>query len=429
MYLTRIIALASLATLTSLSLQAQTLQSFASGNNSPYAMEELMPGKELVLDSVQKEEKKKHWYDVISLRGYTQIRYNRLLETNPKLKCDQCDKSWGDNSGVFIRRARLIFSGNIGDHLYIYIQPDLASSASSTNLHFAQLRDAYFDYSIDKNKEFRIRFGQSKVPYGFENLQSSQNRLPLDRNDALNSALPNERDLGAFFYYAPKKIRDRFKSLVDDGLKGSGDYGVFAFGVYNGQTANKPELNDNLHMVARLSYPFQIGNQIIEPGIQAYTGQFTIAKDQLTSGTKTNKELTYDDKRAAVSLVLIPKPIGILAEYNIGKTPAFSAINDSIITDDLNGGAITVSYLHRFKNKMVVIPFGRAQYYNGAKKLETDARRYVVHEYELGVEYQIFKYMELTAMYTMSERTTVDKAAGVNAQKGNLLRLQMQFNF
>lgn len=428
MYLTRIITFTAFAILACLRLQAQSPTFFAAGS-TPHAMEELMPGKELVLDSVQKEEKKKHWYELINLRGYTQIRYNRLLETNPKLKCDQCDKSWGDNSGFFIRRARLIFSGNIGDHLFIYIQPDLASSPSSTTLHFAQLRDAYFDYSIDKNKEFRIRFGQSKVPYGFENMQSSQNRLPLDRNDALNSSVPNERDLGAFFYYAPKKIRERFKMLVDDGLKGSGDYGVFAFGVYNGQTANKPELNDNLHLVARLSYPFQIGSQIIEPGVQAYTGQFTIAKDQLTSGTKTNKEMTYDDKRAAASLVLYPKPFGILAEYNVGKTPAFSAVNDSIITDDLNGGAITVSYLHKFKNKMVVIPFGRAQYFNGAKKLETDARRHVVREYELGVEYQIFKYMELTAMYTMSERTTVDKAAGVNAQKGNLLRLQMQFNF
>jgi hypothetical protein len=38
-------------------------------------------------------------------------------------------------------------------------------------------------------KEYRVRIGQSKVPYGFENLQSSQNRLSLDRNDALNSAV------------------------------------------------------------------------------------------------------------------------------------------------------------------------------------------------------------------------------------------------
>lgn len=428
MHLTRFFAILAPVLLLNLSLPAQNFQSPAF-NNAPYAMKELIPGKELVADSVQKEEKKKHWYDVLAIRGYTQIRYNRLLETNPKLKCDQCDKSWGDNNSFFVRRARLILFGNVGDHLSIYIQPDLASSPSSTLLHFVQLRDAYFDYFIDKNKEFRIRFGQSKIPYGFENLQSSQNRLPLDRNDAMNSALPNERDLGAIFYYAPKKIRDRFKMLVDEGFKGSGDYGVAGLGVYNGQTANKPELNDNLHIVGRISYPFQIGSQIIEPGVQGYTGKFTIAKDQLTSGTKTNKELTYDDQRAAASLVLYPRPFGILAEYNVGKTPAFSAVNDSIINDDLNGGAVTMSYMHRFKNKMVVVPFVRGQYFNGAKKQETDARRYVVREYEFGVEYQIFKYMELTAMYTMSERTTVDKAAGQNAQKGNLLRLQLQFNY
>jgi hypothetical protein len=84
--------------------------------------------------------------------------------------------------------------------------------------------------------KFRLRVGQSKVPFGFENLQSSQNRLTLDRNDAL-SAVANERDLGAFFYWAPSKIRERFAMLVKDGYKGSGDYGVFAFGVYNGQTS------------------------------------------------------------------------------------------------------------------------------------------------------------------------------------------------
>jgi len=35
--------------------------------------------------------------------------------------------------------------------------------------------------NIDKKREFRFRFGQSKIPYGFENMQSNQNRLPLDK--------------------------------------------------------------------------------------------------------------------------------------------------------------------------------------------------------------------------------------------------------
>jgi hypothetical protein len=68
--------------------------------------------------------------------------------------------------------------------------------------------------------------------------------------------LVNERDLGAFFYWAPSKIRERFAMLVKDGYKGSGDYGVFAFGAFNGQTANRTEANRNLHVVTRVSYPF-----------------------------------------------------------------------------------------------------------------------------------------------------------------------------
>lgn len=36
----------------------------------------------------------KSWFENIQLRGYAQLRYNGLLESNPNLKCDQCDKSW-----------------------------------------------------------------------------------------------------------------------------------------------------------------------------------------------------------------------------------------------------------------------------------------------------------------------------------------------
>ena len=107
--------------------------------------------------------KAKEWYENIQIRGYLQVRYNRLLETNPDLKCEQCDKSWGDNGGFFIRRMRIIFSGQISKRVYFYIQPDFASSAGTTG-HVAQLRDAYFDLGLDKDNQFRIRVGQRKVP-------------------------------------------------------------------------------------------------------------------------------------------------------------------------------------------------------------------------------------------------------------------------
>lgn len=376
--------------------------------------------------SSRKTEKK--WYESFSIRGYAQMRYNRLLETNPDLKCEQCDRSMGEDGGFFMRRMRIIFFGQVSKQVYFYVQPDFASSASSTGLHFGQLRDAYFDVGVDEQNEFRFRIGQSKVPFGFENMQSSQNRLPLDRNDALNSAVANERDIGVFFYWAPKKVRERFSMLVRDGYKGSGDYGVIGLGAYNGQTANRPEQNDELHVVGRLAYPFVIKSQIIEPSIQAYTGKFVIPSDQLSSGVGKNKDASYLDERVAATLVVYPRPFGILAEYNVGRGPEFNPVTDSIETQRLEGGYITLNYMARYKNHLFY-PFVRGQYYDGGKKHERDARSYTVRELEIGMEWQPVRNFELVAMYVFSERRFEDFTKQDNIQNGQLLRIQAQLNF
>jgi hypothetical protein len=377
---------------------------------------------------IQSTVSQKEWFQKINIRGYSQIRYNRLFETNPNLGCEQCDRSWGDNGGFFMRRMRIIFFGQISQRVYFYVQPDFASSASSTGLHFGQIRDAYFDVGLDDKNEFRFRIGQSKVPFGFENMQSSQNRLPLDRNDGLNSAVSNERDMGVFFYWAPQEIRKRFSMLVREGLKGSGDYGVFGLGVYNGQTANKPEMNNNKHLVARLTYPFAIGNQIIEPSIQGYTGQYTLYSNQISSGVKTNANLTYLDQRAAATLVVYPKPFGIQAEYNIGRGPQFNKLTDSIEVMPLSGGYATLNYMLEHKGQLFY-PFVRHHFYKGGKKHELDARSYEVNEWEFGLEWQPVKYFELVLMYTVSSRRYEDFVLRDNFQAGNLLRIQAQVNF
>jgi len=374
-------------------------------------------------DSIQKSEK---WYDKIQIRGYAQVRYNGLLQTNEDLECEQCDRSWGGDNDFFIRRMRLIFYGQLSSRVYFYVQPDFASSSSATALHFGQLRDAYFDVGIDEKSQFRFRIGQSKVPYGFENMQSSQNRLPLDRADALNSAVSNERDLGLFFYWAPTNKRKLFSSLVSSGLKGSGDYGVFGVGVYNGQTANRPELNANKHIVTRFSYPFEVKKQILELGVQAYTGKVTLVST--SSGVNYAEDKLYDDQRVAGTFVLYPKPFGILAEYTVGRGPQFDKTLDSITTQRLHGGYVTASYKLDFKNN-TLIPFVRYQVYHGGKKHELDARSYDVQDLEIGAEWQMTNYFELVVMYTMSSRRFEDFVNQDNYQRGNLLRIQAQVNF
>ncbi len=371
---------------------------------------------------------KKEWYQNIQLRGYAQIRYNRLLETNSKLQCDQCDKSIGENGGVFLRRLRLIFSGQIHPRVYIYIQPDFASSASSTALHFGQIRDAYFDLGLNDDNSWKIRIGQSKVPFGFINMQSSQNRLNLDRDDAMNSMVSNERDMGAFLYWAPKEKRELFSRLVSSGLKGSGDYGIFGYGVYNGQTANKPEENNSLHQVIRFTYPFEVGSQIIEPSIQAISGEWTMPTASLSKGVKYRADRTYLDQRVGATFVLYPQPFGIQAEFNSGVGPRFNKNTDSIESGKLFGGYVMASYRTKIKGH-TVIPFIRYVRYDGAKKFETDARAYNVEEIEGGIEWEPTKQFELVVAYNYASRRFEDFTKQENSQKGRFLRIQAQVNF
>lgn len=366
----------------------------------------------------KRDEKKKElsWYERIHLRGYTQVRYNRIGATNPQLKNDQGDRSIGDSGGIFIRRARLIFYGEMNRFVSIYLQPDLAGTVGESN-HVLQLRDWYSDINLDSRKEFRFRVGQSKVPYGFENMQSSQNRIPLDRNDALNSTVKDERDLGIFFYWASDYIRRKFKELVDQGLKGSGDYGMTGVGFYNGQTANQRDKNDNKHFIARIAYPFDIGSQTFELDVGGYTGRYVPSRGDGISG---NKE--YRDMRMHGTFVLYPKPFGIFAEYTWGVGPEL--VGKRIEERPLEGGYVTFTYRHDAHDFGVFMPYTRLQRYDGGKKWEQNANRHEVREIEAGLEWQFRKFLEITAAYMGSERTV----NGVE-QTGKLMRLQLQFNY
>ena len=142
--------------------------------------------------------KAKKWFEKYTIRGYAQFRVNDVLRNDGAAAAHAVgDSSIGNNQSFLIRRARLILQGDVSDHLSLYFQPDFASGVpgSPDSNQFAQIRDLYADVYLDDEKELRFRVGQSKIPYGWENLQSSSNRLPLDRNDALNSAARNERDL------------------------------------------------------------------------------------------------------------------------------------------------------------------------------------------------------------------------------------------
>ncbi len=371
------------------------------------------------------------WYERIQLKGYADFRYNRIGETNSKLKCTLCDGSIGDKQGFFMRRARLTFFGDVNDRIFIYIQPDYATNATATNnnqpqQNYFQIRDMYFDYHLTEDKEWRMRFGQSKVPFGFENLQSSGLRTAFDRTDAINSGIPNERDTGIFLMYAPTEIRQRFKELATAALKGSGDYGMISAGVYNGQSMDRPERNNGLHRSLRFTYPHKMANgQFVEVSAQAYEGDYNTFDQGL------NKN--FYDARQGYSFIYYPQPIGFQAEYNNGLGPQFDSGSGTIKTKNLSGGYALMNYQYNYQNHRIQ-PFVRYQNYKGGKKLMNNAEFTKMNEWELGTEWQPHAAFELTVAYALSDRLTQSSNDPTNTgfrshQKGNLLRVQAQFNY
>ena len=373
------------------------------------------------------------WYERIKLRGYTQVRYNRLPSgrRNDELINEQGDKSLGAGNGFIIRRARLVLYGDVHPRVSIYLQPDFASAIGDQQ-GVTIMRDWYADLHFDKKREFRLRVGQSKVPFGFENMQSSQNRLALDRNDALNSAVKDERDLGAFLYWAPTRIRKRFSDLVASNLKGSGDYGVVAFGAYNGQTANRRDLNNNLHVIGRVTWPFALGNQILELGGGGYYGKSTVQlvpQSDGTTYTTTRPDNTLTDARAHVSVILYPKPFGFAAEYNVGVGPAQGRDDPTLIASRfLKGGYVLLSYKIDDPFKMVALfPYVRATIYDGGKKFFPNAPLYKIREIEAGLEFQPIKWCEIVLAYMVADRTS-DRYP-YSQEYGHVTRIQVQVNY
>ncbi len=370
---------------------------------------------------------RKPWYERLSLRGYAQFRYNDLFSSNPAIRCDQCDRAIGGTEEFSVRRARLVLSGDLADWVSIYIQPDLAQASGGAEF-FLQMRDLYADVYADKAKMLRFRLGLTKVPYGWENLQSSSNRLPFDRSDPINSGSPGERDLGLFAFWTPRSARQLLRMLADSGLKGTGDYGVVGLGVYNGQAANRAEANGNKHVVARVTWPFRVGpRQIMEVGAQAYTGLYRIPTSQVTTGV-AGGGADYRDRRVGLSAVLYPQPFGLAGEVNWGDGPEYDAGANAIRTPGLKGGYVLASYRALVRGRPL-IPYVRGQYYEGGKKQELDARTYHVEELEVGLEYAPVPALELTAAVTVAERWFEDGALPINQQSGEFVRLQAQLNY
>ncbi len=372
------------------------------------------------------------WYERLKLKGYLQVRNESILHDSGGLAVEN-DPFANHTSSIGIRRGRLAFSGDVTSHLYLYAQMDFFGTVSATNgtNYVLQARDYYADISLDPAREHRVRMGLSKIPFGFATMQSSQNRLALERPEAIDTAVENQRDFGAYYMWAPYAIRERFKDLVKMGLRGSGDYGVVALGTYAGNGINRPDNNGEMHYLARVTYPFEFDNgQFLELGVQGYWGRFlptTAAIAGVGTPTIANSH-GITDSRVAVSGILYPQPFGVESEWNWGKGPQLSSDMRTITSASLSGGYVQPCYRHVFANQREFIPFVRWQTYNGGRKFANNAPVDKVNEIGFGFRFIPYPELELTAMFMHGTRTNTN-VAPYSSTSYDYLGLQAQVNF
>jgi hypothetical protein len=374
------------------------------------------------------------WYERLSLGGYTQFRYTTSLDRDAELLNVPADRTVSEEESLFIRRGRLKVSGDVSKHLFLYSQLDFVGSVGGSGDFGLQARDLYADVSFDDHQEYRLRAGLSKVPFGWVNMQSSQNRAPMERPDAINSAAEGERDLGAYFMYAPAEVRKRYKDLVKNGLKGSGDYGLLALGGYAGQGPNRSDLNGELHWTARLAYPFKFDNgQFFELGLQGYYGRYVPSSQTVTNGgTPIKPAFDRDgvmDKRVGISAIWYPQPLGFEAEWNVGRGPQLRHDLTRIEDATLHGGYVMANYRAK-SNWGEFFPFVRWQYYEGGRKFARNAPAEEINELDIGLEFSPWKELEATLMYTHTFKRTNTRDFPYNTVEGaDRLGFQLQWNY
>ncbi len=258
---------------------------------------------------------KKEWYDKVKIGGYLQARWN-----------DFPDKagSIGDPENEFeVRRARLKLEAKPTDRLAAKLELDLPVGDG-----MVAVKDVYADLYLDDAREWWVRGGQAKMPFGFETPQSSSQRLPFERSDARRYMVPGERDVGAWLYYTPRKLHERFDELKSHYL-GTGDFGLLALGLYQGQGINTGEANDDKHFVLRMDYPFELGSgRLGQAGFSIFTGEYVSGNRKVTVDppgppppiTATVPPASVGEHAWNVHFYLPPDPWGVQAEYLDGKT-------------------------------------------------------------------------------------------------------------
>jgi hypothetical protein len=233
------------------------------------------------------------------------------------------DRSVNENESLVLRRGRMILSGDATARLSTYGQFDFAGTPGTADFTF-QMRDLYADVWLDRAKLWRVRVGQSKVPFGFVNMQSSQNRAAFERPEAMNLAVEAERDFGASLMWNTPAAKQRFRDLGNATIEGQRRLRRVVAGCLQ-WTGTQPVRSERRGARLRTGGVSVPGDESpgARAGVQAYHGRFVSPVQAITvdgvSVTPVQRPGGATDERVAVSAILYPQPFGFETEWTAGR--------------------------------------------------------------------------------------------------------------
>lgn len=250
---------------------------------------------------------KKKWTDTINLSGYMQGRW-QFYPDRQSVK----DAGGGTHlisNEFLVRRARFTLDVKPTDTTEVLFQPELWDSTTNS----VTIREAYIDQFFGQDLASRVRLGQQKVPFGIDVPQSSATHLQLEPNWVTKRAVPSDYDVGLTYFYTTPADRRLFEAGKSRwGM--AGDYGTFAFSVFNGQGTGQgtQEVNSQKHYVARLCKPFALGprGQYAEIGAGFYGGEY------FSKGAKAN----FAEHLWGAHAYIAPMSLGFQGEVFTGQT-------------------------------------------------------------------------------------------------------------
>lgn len=271
---------------------------------------------------------------------------------------DPGDVRFDGGDRVYLRRARLNATALFPEHFTARLELELAGNLSKTSSLRAQVTDGYVEWN--RFPAFSARIGQSKTPYGFEQLYSDSH-LPTIERSLANDRLTAGRQLGLGAY----------------GAAGPVGYGV---GFFNGNGANN-NFNDNGNFLwtGRLSVspvrdaPTSLGALTVSFGLDGLTSRDrSVAAPSDFGFDSTPDTAAHDDtfagkrRGAGADAQFLAGRLEIWAEYLAERFEPSDAIPAASFRAE--GGYVLAAWFAVPDRVQVV---GRYETYDG----DTDAHR------------------------------------------------------